>query len=417
MATSADIIEIKDGDRRQVEIGETHEVTIEKLVYGGDGLARIGTQAVFVPFAATGDRLLVRITEVERNYARAVIEEMIDPSPARRRPPCKYFGHCGGCQLQHLDYRAQLEAKAAFVVESLRRLGRIEWNDEIEIRSAAEFGYRSRAEIKVARDDAGQARIGYFRSGTQELCEVDDCVILLPAANRELQRLRAEPSLISNDATRVYLTVGDDEVIVTPATGENDRAEELDALGAASQQIGGMRYRFGVRSFFQGNRLLVEELLRVAVGEARGAFAVDLYAGVGLFSLQLARVFDQVCAVEGNRTAAAHGAENVRANGVANVRYEPISVEAWLKYKSSECSRPDLVLLDPPRAGAGPQVIERLAALSPAAVTYVSCDPATLARDLRLLLDYGYRIDALTALDLFPQTFHVETVAQLRLAD
>jgi 23S rRNA (uracil1939-C5)-methyltransferase len=414
MATSVNIVEIKEGERRQVVVGEIHEVSIEKLVYGGDGLARIGTQAVFVPFTAAGDRARVRITEVERNYARAVIEELIDASPVRRQPPCRYFGACGGCQLQHLNYRAQLETKVAFVVESLRRLGRIEWDREIEIRFDAEFGYRSRAEIKVGRDNSGQAHVGYFRSGTQDLCEVDDCAILLPAANRELQRLQAEPSLIPNDATRVYLTVGDDEVIVTPGTGENDRAEEIDALGAASQQIAGMRYRFGVRSFFQGNRLLVEELLRVALGGASGAFAVDLYAGVGLFSLQLARAFDQVCAVEGNRAAAAHGIENVRANGVANVRYEPISVEAWLKYKSSEFPRPDLVLLDPPRAGAGPQVIERLAALSPAAVTYVSCDPPTLARDLRLLLDYGYRIDSITAVDMFPQTFHVETVAQLK---
>jgi 23S rRNA (uracil1939-C5)-methyltransferase len=121
--------------------------------------------------------------------------------------------------------------------------------------------------------------------------------------------------------------------------------------------------------------------------------------------------------VEGNRAAASHGMENARLNGLNNIRYEPISVEAWLKYKSSEAPRPDLVLLDPPRAGAGLSVIERVVALEPPAVTYVSCDPATLARDLRMLLDYGYRIDSITALDMFPQTFHVETVVQLSLAD
>ena len=401
---------------QSVEVGEIHEVTIEKLVYGGDGLARIGTQAVFVPFAAAGDLLRVRITEVERNYARAVIEEVLSPAVARREPPCAKFGICGGCQLQHLDYHVQLEAKAAFIRESLRRIGNIEWDDEIEVRAASEFGYRSRAEIKVARKEEGELSIGYFRPGTQEVCEVSDCPILLPAANRELQRLHAEPSLIPNDATRVHLTVGDDEVIVTPATGENGRSDETDALGTAYQKIAGMNYGFGVRSFFQGNRLLVEELLRVAIGDARGQFAVDLYAGVGLFSMQLARTFEQVCAVEGNRAAANHGIENVRANGLNNVRYEPISVEAWLKYKSSEVPRPDLALLDPPRAGAGLQVIERLVALAPLALTYVSCDPATLARDLRMLLDYDYRIDSITALDMFPQTFHVETVVQMRSA-
>jgi 23S rRNA (uracil1939-C5)-methyltransferase len=401
----------------QIAPGEVHEVTIEKLVYGGDGLARIGTQAVFVPFAAAGDHLRVRVTEVERNYARAVIEEIICPSPTRRTPPCAYFGICGGCQLQHLDYQAQLAAKVSFVRESLQRIGNIEWAGEIDVRSASEFGYRSRAEIKVSRGEEGEPQIGYFRSGTQVVCEVTDCLILSPAANRELQRLRTEPSLIPSDATRVYLTAGDDEVIVTPATGENGRSDEIDALGTAYQRIAGTAYGFGVRSFFQSNRLLVEELIQAAIGDARGTFAVDLYAGVGLFSLQLARSFEQVCAVEGNRAAANHGMENVRANGLNNVRYEPISVEAWLKYKSSELPRPDLVLLDPPRAGAGPQVIERVVALAPPAVTYVSCDPATLARDLRMMLDFDYRIDSITVVDMFPQTFHVETVVHLSISD
>ncbi|MGE0128417.1 MAG: class I SAM-dependent RNA methyltransferase [Blastocatellales bacterium] len=417
MATPAELIAPEKSAGRSVAVGEVYEVAIEKLVYGGDGLAHVGTQAVFVSFAAAGDFARIRIVECERNYARGLIEEIIDPSPLRRTPPCSYFGVCGGCQLQHLDYQAQLEAKVSFVRESLRRIGNIEWNEEIGVRSAEEFGYRSRAEIKISRDEDGRARIGYFRSGTQDVCEVENCLILLPAANRELQRLHAESSLIPNDATRVHLTVGDDELIVTPANGEQGRAAEFDSMGTAHQRIAGINYGFGVRSFFQGNRRLVEELIKEAVGDASGKFAVDLYAGVGLFSLQLARTFEQVYAVEGNKTAANHGVENARLNGVNNVRYEPISVEAWLKYKSAEIPRPDFALLDPPRAGAGVQVIERLAAMAPPALTYVSCDPATLARDLRLLVDYGYQIDSITALDMFPQTFHVETVVRLKIED
>jgi 23S rRNA (uracil1939-C5)-methyltransferase len=413
MATPAEVIDTASNAGGSVAIGESYEVAIEKLVYGGDGLAHIGSQAVFAPLAAPGDFARIRIVECERNYARGVIEELLDPSPLRRTPPCQYFGVCGGCQLQHLDYPAQLEAKASFVRESLRRIGAIEWDKEIHVRSSEEFGYRSRAEIKVARDENGRARIGYFRAGSREVCEVESCPILTPAANRELQRLHAESSLVPNDATRVYLTAGDDEVIVTPASGEDGRAAEFDSMGTAHQRIAGINYGFGVRSFFQGNRLLVEELIEEAVGGVSGEFAVDLYAGVGLFSLQLAKAFGQVCAVEGNKTAANHGAENARLNGLNNVRYEPISVEAWLKYKSAEAPRPDFALLDPPRAGAGVQVIERLAAMKPPVLTYVSCDPATLARDLRLLVDYGYRIDSITALDMFPQTFHVETVVRL----
>ncbi len=415
IATQAEIL--TQHSQSRVTTGELHEVRIEKLVYGGDGLAHIGTQAVFVPFAAVGDQLRVQITEVERNYARGVITEILTPSSSRRTPPCAHFGVCGGCQLQHLDYAAQLEAKVAFVRESLLRNGRIEWEQDIPIRSAPELGYRARAEIKIARDDAGHAHIGYFRAGTHDICEVSDCPILLPAARRELQRLHTERHLIPNDATRVFLTVGDEEVIVTPGTGENCRAAELDALGTAHQRIAGIDYSFGVRSFFQANRLLVEELVHVAVSEAHGKTAVDLYAGAGLFALQLAGKFEQVHAVEGNRLAASHGTANARANNLGNVRYEAISVEAWLKYKASTIPCPDLLLLDPPRAGAGAQVIERIVAIGAPEIVYVSCDPATLARDLRLLLARGYRLAALTALDLFPQTFHVETVARLSIAD
>ncbi len=424
MATPAEVLDGTPGTTINIEnghhavmVGEAFDITIEKLVYGGDGLAHIGSQAVFVPLAAAGDKLRVRITTVERSYARAVIEELLEPSPARRTPPCAHFGVCGGCQLQHLNYSAQLETKVAFVRESLQRLGGIEWKDEIAIAAAEEFHYRSRAELKVARDEHAKTLIGYYRAGTQEVCSVEECLILMPAANRELQRLHAEPSLIPNDATRVHFTVGDEEVIVTPATGENGKSEAVDGLGTAHQMIGGIQYGFGVRSFFQGNRLLVEDLVRTVIGDARGQLAVDLYAGVGLFSLQLARTFDQVYAVEGNRTAANHGIDNARANSLANVRYEAISVEAWLKYKSSELPRPDFVLLDPPRAGLGGQVIERLAAMRSPRIAYVSCDPATLARDLRSLIEYGYRIDSITAVDMFPQTFHVETVVQLRIAE
>ncbi len=413
-ATQMDLLTESSKSHPPVAVGEVHEVTIEKLVFGGDGLARIGTQAVFVPLAAVGDQLRVRITEVERNYARGVIEEIISPSPTRRTAPCPHFGVCGGCQLQHLEYSAQLAAKASFIRESLRRLGGIEWNPEIEVRHADEFGYRSRAEIKVAHDAEGQPRIGYFRAGTHEVCEVADCPLLLPAANRDIQHLHTDHHLIRFYASRVFLTAGDEGVIVTPATGEHARAAEIDALGTAHQRIAGMDYGFGVRSFFQANRRLVEELVNVAMGEARGKLAVDLYAGVGLFTLQLASRFEQVYAVEGNRAAANHGAENAHANNLTNVRYEAVSVEAWLKYKAASLPCPDLVLLDPPRAGVGPQVIARLAAIAPPAITYISCDPATLARDLRLLLDHRYRIASLTALDMFPQTFHVETVAHLR---
>lgn len=393
--------------------GDLRELTIEKIVNGGDGLSHIGTQAVFVPFSAPGDVLEVRITEVARNFARAEISRILTPSPMRRTPPCQYFGKCGGCQLQHLDYPSQLKVKESFLRESLRRVGRIDWPHEIEIKSDVEFGYRSRAEIKVARNGEGKASLGFFRSGTHEVCGIDECLVLSPSLNLELRHFIDNPTHIPSDATRIYLTAGDDGVITTPATGENQRAAEYDAVGTAHQHVNGVDYSFGVRSFFQGNRHLIEELVKTAIGDARGRRAVDLYAGVGLFALHLAPCFDEVYAVEGNRLAASHGMENVRSNGVSNVRYEAISVEAWLKYKAAGLEGPDFLILDPPRAGAGNQVVERIAQLRPARVSYVSCDPATLARDLRVFLDKGYEMRSVAALDMFPQTFHVESVVHL----
>ena len=393
-----------------LNLGDIHNLTIEKIVYGGEGLGRVDGQAVFVPFTAPGDQLRVRITHLERNFARGVVEEILAPSPARRAAPCQYFGACGGCQLQHLQYTAQLETKAGFIRESLRRMGGIDWQEEIPVLAANEFGYRSRAEIKINGE-----QIGFYKANSHEVCEVTECLILLPAANVELRQLHKPPNLLPRRATRVYLTVGDTQVLATPATGENAREAEIDAKGSVQQTIAGITYSFGVRTFFQSNRLLVEQLVETAIRNAEGKIAFDLYAGAGLFSLQLAKSFAQVYAAEGSKVAIKHGLQNAQTNRIANVAYEAMSVEAWLKFQAPKLPRPNFVLLDPPRAGAGAVVMQRLLALRPARIHYVSCDPTTLARDLKLLTKATYKIDSITALDMFPQTYHVETVVKLTI--
>ena len=393
-----------------LNLGDIHNLTIEKIVYGGEGLGRVDGQAVFVPFTAPGDQLRVRITHLERNFARGVVEEILAPSPARRAAPCQYFGACGGCQLQHLQYTAQLETKAGFIRESLRRMGGIDWQEEIPVLAANEFGYRSRAEIKINGE-----QIGFYKANSHEVCEVTECPILLPAANVELRQLHKPPNLLPRRATRVYLTVGDTQVLATPATGENAREAEIDAKGSVQQTIAGITYSFGVRTFFQSNRLLVEQLVETAIRNAEGKIAFDLYAGAGLFSLQLAKSFAQVYAAEGSKVAFNHGLQNAQTNRIANVTYEAMSVEAWLKFQAPKLPRPNFVLLDPPRAGAGAVVMQRLLALRPARIHYVSCDPTTLARDLKLLTKATYKIDSITALDMFPQTYHVETVVKLTI--
>ena len=400
-----------------MEIGETYELEIEKLIYGGEGIGRVNQQAVFVAYAAPGDRVRVKITKLERNFARGVIEEILVPSTARREAPCQHFGICGGCQLQHLEYAAQLKAKAEFIRASLQRIGGIDWKKDIEILAADEFGYRSRAEIKIQRTEDRITKLGFFQANSHEVCNVTECPVLLPEANRALQRLHTKPKLVPKRATRIFLAVSDDETVMVPATGENSKAAEIDAQGTIHQSIAGFDYTFGSRSFFQGNRLLIEQLVATATADARGAIAFDLYAGAGLFSLPIAKHLEQVYAVEGSKLSGNHGINNAKANRVKNVDYAVKSVEAWLKYDAPKLPRPDWVILDPPRAGAGEIVVNRLMELKPARIIYVSCDPATLARDLKSFTKTNYKIDSIVGLDMFPQTYHVETVVKLSLIE
>ena len=253
--------------------------------------------------------------------------------------------------MQHLAYATQRNVKAEVIRESLKRIGGVTWEREIEVLAADELGYRSRAELKCGP----QGELGYFQANSHELCAITECPILLPAAQQKLQELRANAAALPKSATRVYLTAGDDTVIATPATGENARTAEVDARGLVEQTISGLQYHFGVRTFFQANRLLVEQLVRVALGEARGRTAFDLYAGAGLFSLPLAQRFENVYAVEGSKISMQHGLANAQRNSIHNISYEAMSVESWLKHKESKLPRPDFVLLDPPRAGAEAQ--------------------------------------------------------------
>lgn len=396
-----------------IQIDDILEVTIEKIVYGGDGLARIGPAVILVPFTAPEERVRVRIVSVNRRVLRGVVEELISRSPARVTPRCSHFGVCGGCHLQHLDDQTQIEIKTDFIRESLRRIGGIEWQREIRIISGPATGYRARTELKIVRDDSGHPHLGYFRAGSHTLCELESCPILDPAVEREIGNLREHPERIPRSATRIYITTGDNGTVAVPATGEDRLRSAIDAQGTIQQHVLGIDYHFGARSFFQGNRLLLERLVANVIREVGGDRAIDLYAGVGLFSLQLAARFGKVCAVEGSPIAAAHGVQNGIINKITNIEYHSLTVEAWLKHRTSGWEQPDLILLDPPRAGAGDPVCQKIAALAPLTIRYVSCDPTTLARDLKTLCGAGYQISDVTLVDMFPQTFHVETVVTL----
>jgi 23S rRNA (uracil1939-C5)-methyltransferase len=405
---------------QSLKIGDRIEVTTERLAYGGDAVARHDGLTVFIGLAAPAERLRVRIVERRKNFARAVIESIIEPSPVRRAPLCAYFGECGGCQLQHLNYTAQLEAKAGFIRDALTRIGKIDWPHEIPVLHASELGYRVRAQIKVETGkslSSQPVRIGFNRLASNAVCDVASCPVLVPELDAALARVRELASESANagrfDLARlreVEMAAGDNGIAFTPAIAGLPS-------GTLARTVNNLTYHFSPATFFQGNALLLETLIGEALDDYSGRVAIDLYAGVGLFTLPLARRFSRVISVESNREAAQFARQNIAANETVNVEFRQTRVEQWLTdfttQRTGEPEPVDLLLLDPPRAGAA-EAIDAIIALKPARIVYVSCDPTTMARDLRRLLDNGYALDRVTGVDLFPQTYHVETVAHLR---
>lgn len=394
------------------------EAVVEKLVYGGAGLARIDGRVALVPFVLPGERVRIEPQGGRRGVLAARLESVVEPSTARTHPPCPFYYRCGGCQYQHGVYEAQVEAKRAIVAETLARIGKLEPPREIDAITGEPWGYRNRTQFHVER-----GRLGYFGFGTHALVPVDRCPISSPRINEVLTALngmvrdRRWPAFVRS--VEVFTNETDVQINVR----ETDRpvarrffewcAEAVPGFAPAGieYRAASDTYRVGRNSFFQVNRFLTDRLVERALEGASGATALDLYAGAGLFSLPLARRFERVTAVESG--AAARDVEyNAERAGVRlEVHRRP--VEAFLE---GIAEAPDFVLADPPRAGLGKSAVRSLLRLAPARISIVSCDPATLARDLAALTAGGYRLARLTLIDLFPQTYHIETVSTLERA-
>jgi 23S rRNA (uracil1939-C5)-methyltransferase len=430
------------------------DVTIEKLIYGGEGLAHHEGATVFVPFVLPGERVDVVPVEQKKKFVRGRVERILESSAERIAARCPHFGVCGGCDYQHIPYDAQLRYKGEILRETLRRLGRIEWTGEIVTHASPPWGYRNRAQWKVrplegppedgaanGADGKDKLGIGYFRANSTALCAVEDCSIVSPLLLKTFLALREAPAAGALPRglreIEAFVDAADAKLLLTATfAGLPSRAaEHAEALrrvapeivsllfhdpshdrmelfgpGFLDYQAGGIAYRVGHFSFFQVNRFLVDELVREVVErEESGRLALDLFAGVGLFSVPLAKRFERVVSVESNPAAARDLETNMRGQGTVEVR--TAEVERFLE-RTKE--RPELVVLDPPRAGVTPEAIQRMTKLAPARVTYVSCEPPTLARDLASIAKAGYDCTEVHLFDLFPQTFHMETVVRLR---
>jgi 23S rRNA (uracil1939-C5)-methyltransferase len=382
-------------------LGRTLRLSIERILPGGDGLGRADGLAVFVPLAAPGDELTVRAVEEKPGFLRAEIVDILSPGPGRVAPACPLYGSCGGCNLQHLGYESQLEAKLGIAADAWRRAGGVE-GVEFDVVPSPALGYRNRAQFHVG----GQGQLGYARRGSNQVLGVTACPILAPPLAGWLTD-RARPGDETAETLRKAGKAGRDRFV---AFGQGDRVfiEGLDA--EATAELGGKSFRFSVGGFFQSNLALVERLVPSVCSGAAGARAADLYCGVGLFAAFLKDGCLSLCCVEQDTRALGLACANVGRGPT----YAATGVEAWTR--SPQARGPfDVVVVDPPRAGLSARVRAWLAEARPASIRYVSCDPVSLARDAGFLVKAGYSVESATILDFYPQTSHVESHARFAL--
>ncbi len=389
---------------------EELELTIEKLVAGGDGLGRFEGIPIFVPRSAPGDRVRVRLFERKPDYGRAEILELLAAGPGRREPPCPHFARCGGCDLQHLEDGVQTRLKSEALLETLRRISGVPVPEPSAVVTGQAWAYRLRTQLHT-RGVHGGFEVGYFARRSRDLVAVASCPVLAPALEKELGTLaRRLPDRVPS---RLDLACGDGAQV--------SYAPLVEGLphGELKRRIGSFEYRFDARCFFQGHAGLLEELVEVVVGPSTGGSAADLYGGVGLFALPLARRYDRVVMVEGDRIATRFARKNARANfpdfadstvGGKGLAIVGQAVETWVAAGLAESF--DRIVVDPPRDGLSAAVRRLLVERPPRRLTYVSCHPAALGRDLRELSQV-FAIESLVLLDLFPQTGHMEAVLQL----
>ncbi len=447
-----------------VEKGEELELRIDSLAYGGSGVARHDGFVVFVRGGLPGDRVRARVTKVKRGFAEAAAEAVLEPGPNRVEAPCRHFGTCGGCRFQDLAYEAQTVAKEQQVRDALVRIGHItEPPLEPIVPAASQYGYRNKLEYSFTAGDEG-VELGFHRAGRwDEVVGIDECLLTTDLGNairlavRDWAREeRLEPydqatggGYLRHLVVREGRNTGQALVLLVTAPGErfetgylvdvlrrfpevrsihwavNDTPAERTNVtttllwgdGAIEEEILGLRFRLRPAAFLQTNTEMAERLYALAREYAglTGAESVfDLYCGTGTIALALAGSAASVWGVEISEESVACAVENAELNGIANVRFFAGNVGQTLERLVQEAGRPDVVVVDPPRAGLAGKALRRTGGLGGARIVYVSCNPTTLASDAKVLdEEFGYKLVRCRPVDMFPHTPHVESVSLL----
>jgi len=420
------------------------QVPIESVAFKGYGVTRIRGKVVFVPYTVTGDKAWIEVVKEKKEYSMGRVVEMIEPSPWRVAPPCPYFGSCGGCQWQHIDYSAQGELKKEILRDTLQRLGGLKEIPSIRIMlSPKPYDYRIRIQLKVR----GKA-IGYYQERSHKIVEIDRCPISHPLINQIIQGLREElAALLRMEETEINVSPEEGRGVILFHLHSCDQRTEhfikkfLQShpvlCGIALSRKGGFNFfgdpalnftiplrqggektnlelRISPGSFFQvhpdQNQALIQTVLQFSEVN-KGDRVVDLYAGVGNLTLPLATGARGSLGIEENRMAVEDARFNAERNGITNCEFIQGRVEDVLKHWERE--KPDLAVLDPPRTGCK-TILDQLVRWKPKKIIYVSCEPTTFSRDLRVLSEGGYSLTRLSLIDMFPQTYHMEMVGLLK---
>ena len=413
------------------------QATIEKMVYGGEGLARVQGQVLLAPMVLPGELVEIQPVKDDRRLLRGRVTKILETSPHRIAAACQYFAQCGGCHYQHAPYEDQLRFKADILVETLRRIGKLD-APEPEIVSGEPWAYRNRAQFKAVKRGR-DFHIGYLEAASNRLVDIEACPIVSPAINALLPELRevGQRSDFKNGTAEIEIVDGGGEILITVRSDERfpdtlvtalrERVPSLVSIARGDAQGGffklwgsghvtcpasGFGYRVSHGVFFQVNRFMADALAEVSTRDLSGNLALDLYSGAGYFTLPLARRFAKVEAVETNSAAVRDLRANCAIAKIENVGTHRVATTDYLAGYDGPV--PDAILLDPPRAGLGPGGAKHLAKLGAPTIVYVACDPPTLSRDLALLVAAGYKLEKVFMVDLFPQTFHIESVVILR---